>query len=501
MLSSNSSVRTTPALTPAQRENLPLEHLSVLPPIKISYLFSDILPEKFHESYVYRGEVGKGANGVVYKGFHLPSKTHRAIKVVKAPENCKVGYSPKEIAILKSLDHPSVVRIHEVCKEGEEFYIITEFCEGGTLFDRILREGHFSEEKCKPLIREVLSGLAYCHSKGIVHRDIKPENLLFESQKPNSILKIIDFDISANFFVETLNTVCGSAYYVAPEILRGHYTEKVDIWSLGVIFFIMVVGRPPFDGETQVEILTKIRDLHMIDFQPAEGKISPLGLELMAQMLDPRPTMRASAKDLLKSYWFREEENSQRTEPAVLNATLKSLRNFRSHNYLQNMIYFYTTSCILHKEEQSKLTLIFKELDRDNDGRINKSELVDAFVRTGRSFERGQALVESILDQLQLDQNGIGYREFLLLCARKQDLMNDESLRRAFNEWDIAKSGVISLQVIRNAMSNGLFSNIESYEYLFVRDTQPDLINFEQFKEMMMRFVADETLTQSLSYN
>ena len=492
-----------PQMPNIEKTSVTLDKLKVLPPIKVSYLFSDILPARFHESYRSGTEIGKGANGVVHRALHIPSNSYRAIKSLKIPADCEIGYSPKEIEILKSLDHPNIVRIHDVCREDDCYYVVTEFCEGGTLFDRIINEGAFSEEKAKQLMRQLLSGLEYCHSKGIVHRDLKPENLLFEDKSPNSLIKIIDFDISANYLVETLNSICGSAYYIAPEVLRGHYTEKVDIWSLGIIFYILITGRPLVDGSNQMEILTKIRDLRSVSLERTSGKISELGIEVMSKMLELDPKNRASATELLRSPWFQRGsgDGGFRSDPAELNSTLKALRNFRSHNFLQNLIYFYTTSCILHREEQRHLTLVFKELDMDNDGRISRREMVSAFVRTGRSFERADSLVESILEQLQLDENGIGYREFLLLCARKQNLMNEEALRRAWEEWDFEKKGVISVDVLKKVFKEGFFEGIEGVENVLFGDGMEGNIDFEQFKAMMQKFIEDEKVSQSLTYN
>lgn len=481
--------------------SVPLPRLKILPPIKLSYLFCEIVPNRFHQIYKYAGEIGKGANGVVFRALHTPSNTLRAIKVLQIPSDTPLAYSPKEIEILKSLDHPNVVRIYEACREKDIYYCVSEYCEGGSLFERILKEGVFSEGRCKALIEQVLLGLDYCHAKRIVHRDIKPENLLFESQKQDSLLKIIDFDISANFSQENLNQLCGSPYYIAPEILRGHYNEKIDVWSLGIVFYILVVGKPPIPGTTPIEILTNIRNLSEIDLTPAEGKLSDKGLKVLARMLETNYLLRASAAELLRAPWFFDQREKNFVEAPLLNSTLKSLRNFRSHTFLQNLIYFYTTNCILQKEERHKLSLIFRELDRDNDGRLSHEELVEAFVKTGRSFDRALMLVEKILQELGLDRNGITYNEFLLMCSKKQDAMSEESLRRAFKEWDIEKKGVISLSVIKKALKEGFFSNMDLPELDQMDEFENESLDYEGFKSIIQKFIEDEKVSQSFTYN
>ncbi len=475
----------------------------ILPPIKISYLFYEIMPDEFYDSYLYTEEIGQGACGYVYKALHHPTNTTRAIKKILL----NPSYDFKEIDILKQAKHPNIVTPIEYAQDETHLYIVTEFCQGGSLFDKIVKQGRFTEKQCQRIIGQILAGLAYCHEKKIVHRDIKPENLLFESSSENSPIKIIDFGVSTNFSSEFLYQKCGSAYYVAPEILKGGYNEKCDIWSLGIIFYIMITGRPLVEGNNQIDILKKIYELRQINLNGLNGLISESGKNVIQQMLTIDFYERPSAKKLFKHMWFDQSGSFSEnpTHSLDLSNAMKGLRNFVSHNYLQNLIYFYTTSCILHQEEKQKLSLIFADLDKDHDGRLTFDDLVKAFVNTGRSLTRSYQLVDKLLDQLNLDEkDGIEYSHFLVLCCNKQNIMNEVSLVNAFRLWDVEGKGYIDIKTIKEVLRKGYFAenpDIEKMAEVFIQQLNfgTDVISFEEFKALMNKFVEDEQMSQSLS--
>jgi calcium-dependent protein kinase len=137
---------------------------------------------------------------------------------------------------------------------------VTELCTGGELFDEITNQSQFCEGDAAKIIQQVLLAIGYCHSKRIVHRDLKPENILLDSKKNSNVVKVIDFGTSSKFEPgKKLSSQFGTAYYIAPEVLTSEYNEKCDIWSIGVILYILLSGRPPFDGKDDKEIIKKVR--------------------------------------------------------------------------------------------------------------------------------------------------------------------------------------------------------------------------------------------------
>eukprot|EP00829_Urostomides_striatus_P004140 TRINITY_DN14472_c0_g2_i1.p1 TRINITY_DN14472_c0_g2~~TRINITY_DN14472_c0_g2_i1.p1 ORF type:complete len:182 (+),score=24.71 TRINITY_DN14472_c0_g2_i1:39-548(+) len=144
-----------------------------------------------------------------------------------------------EINILKILDHPNIVRLFEVFQDSKRFYLVTELCTGGELFDKLGQQKAYTEKEAACIMKQLLSAVVYCHSKKVVHRDLKPENLLMESATKNARLKVIDFGTSQMFDTnKKMTTKIGTPLYIAPEVLQKSYTEKCDIWSCGVILYL-----------------------------------------------------------------------------------------------------------------------------------------------------------------------------------------------------------------------------------------------------------------------
>mmetsp|Transcript_1464 Transcript_1464/g.1453 ORF Transcript_1464/g.1453 Transcript_1464/m.1453 type:complete len:179 (-) Transcript_1464:695-1231(-) len=165
-----------------------------------------------------------------------------------------------EVELLKEMDHPNILKVFEVIESDLCYYIVSELLTGGELFDKVLKDMRFSEKIAAKYIHDIVTAINYCHQKNIVHRDLKPENLLLVNNNPNAPLKVIDFGISQKLSPGSkLTTAIGTLYYMAPEVFSGTYDEKCDIWSSGVILYLMICGRPPFVGNTEVEVLKKIR--------------------------------------------------------------------------------------------------------------------------------------------------------------------------------------------------------------------------------------------------
>ena len=195
-------------------------------------------------------ELGHGHYGVVRKCMHRTTGAWYAIKSIRKAKVSKIQVLKREIEILKEVKHPHINRIDRSFTKDERYlHLITELCTGGELFDRIIAktqsaEGHFSEHDAAVLVRDILDAIRYCHDeKGIVHRDLKPENFLFLTKAEDAPIKIIDFGLSRHDDSDLgiMQTKVGTPYYVAPEVLRREYTKSCDIWSIGVISYILYV--------------------------------------------------------------------------------------------------------------------------------------------------------------------------------------------------------------------------------------------------------------------
>jgi calcium-dependent protein kinase len=193
----------------------------------------------------------------------------RAAKVVKSAlvtaEKANLGKLFAEISVPMRLDHPNLTKLFEVFEYRGQYVLIQELCEGGDLFQYIKQSRFFSESKAGHIIRQVLSAVNYMHKQGVMHRDLKPENILVDSE--NDTLKIGDFGTATPFSPQScFSELVGTPYYVAPEVVGGSYSYKCDVWSCGVILYILLCGSPPFNGKNDREILERIQ-VQPLDFR------------------------------------------------------------------------------------------------------------------------------------------------------------------------------------------------------------------------------------------
>ena len=261
--------------------------------------------KKISQEYkIYPIPLGSGAFGEVRKAKHHSSKQLRAIKIISTQnlsdfEKKKIL---KEILILKKIDHPNIVKIYEFFEDEGFIYIVMELITGGELFDKIQIDDFFSEAKIREILRDLLRGVNYMHKESVVHRDLKLENVLFTE---DGVLKIVDFGTSRVFFRdETMDVINGTSYYVAPEVLKGDYDFKCDIWSCGVIFFIMLSGFPPFNGRNDEEILENVIKGKYRMSHKKFINISKSAKDLIKKMLTYSPKSRPTAEECLKHPFF-----------------------------------------------------------------------------------------------------------------------------------------------------------------------------------------------------
>ena len=266
---------------------------------------SSIESEKYYSKYEEKHFLGKGAFSKVKLGINKETKEKVAIKIISKSLIKDLEMSKRinlEIKILKSLNHINIIKLIEIIETSKNYYIITEYCENGELFNHIIDIQRLSEEESSYFFYQLINGLEYIHSKGIVHRDLKPENLLL---KKGQILKIIDFGLS-NFYNDNnnnlLSTPCGSPSYASPEMISGKKYNgfKRDIWSSGIILFAMLCGFLPFEDNDNFQLFEKIKNgiLQFPNF------LSQLSKDLIQKILVVEPKERISIQDIKKHQFY-----------------------------------------------------------------------------------------------------------------------------------------------------------------------------------------------------
>eukprot|EP01027_Heterolobosea_sp_BB2_P016967 GEZU01024076.1.p1 GENE.GEZU01024076.1~~GEZU01024076.1.p1 ORF type:complete len:331 (+),score=90.96 GEZU01024076.1:85-1077(+) len=282
------------------------------------------------DHYEFGKVLGSGTFSTVRLAVHKQTGRQVAIKVIDK-FNIEVNEASlkTEVTILKSVSHPNIVNLYDVYENETKVYLVMELLTGGELFDRIVNvyPNGYSEKTASQLVTKIIKAIQYLNSKGIVHRDLKPENLLYEDERDDSDIKITDFGLAKIAKGEMLlKTACGTPNYVAPEVLLNEgYDSAVDMWSVGVILYILLCGFPPFYSESTPELFDQIIS-GRYDF-PEEywGKISPSAKDLINKLLQVDPSKRYTPEQALNHPWIKDAQNE-----AEMPQVIEELKKFNA---------------------------------------------------------------------------------------------------------------------------------------------------------------------------
>ncbi|EEY65462.1 calcium/calmodulin dependent protein kinase, putative [Phytophthora infestans T30-4] len=299
---------------------------------------TDQVPAGFNEKYRIGRVIGEGNFSVVKECTDRKTGERFAVKCIN-----KAALNPKdrsnleqEIEILKDLKHPNIIKLCDVFDgDGPMCFLVMEYAEGGELFDRIIAKEYYTEGEAKKVMKVVAKVLRYCHAKGVTHRDLKPENLLYADETDSAVIKIADFGFAKLVTEETnMSTMCGTPGYYAPEIVRKlPYDSKCDIWSLGVIAYILLCGFPPFYDENQVEEMRKILNGDFEFVAPYFDGVSQQAKDLICKMLVVQPSKRLTAQEVLDHPWFNDIKEEDDDAPVLsVGKNLKEARRLTARS-------------------------------------------------------------------------------------------------------------------------------------------------------------------------
>lgn len=256
------------------------------------------------EFYTLSSELGRGATSIVYRCEEKQTQKPYAIKVLKKTIDKKIVRT--EIGVLLRLSHPNIIQLKEIFETDTDIALVLELVTGGELFDRIVERGYYSERDAAHVIKQILEAVAYLHENGVVHRDLKPENLLYADLSLDAPLKIADFGLSKIIDDQvTMKTVCGTPGYCAPEILRGNaYGPEVDMWSVGVILYILLCGFEPFfDPRGDQYMYSRILNCDYEFVSPWWDEVSLNAKDLVSKLIVLDPHKRLSVREALQHPW------------------------------------------------------------------------------------------------------------------------------------------------------------------------------------------------------
>ena len=497
-------------------ELIPPEPKKISPPAKSSPNTDKIISKNrmtLTEEYEPEDQLGEGGYGQVYLVRHKKMNLLRAMKVIPVKSKTSEEKTDEEIELLKQLDHPNIVKLFEYFSDNDKYYLITEYCKGGDLFDLIKKKKKFSELSAAYIMFQIFRALIYCHNTHhLVHRDIKPENIVV-FRKNNALedlydVKLIDFGISKIFNkVEKNNDnrIKGSLNYIAPEVLKGQYNEKCDIWSCGVILYILVIGEYPFTGENKSEIINKIKkgkyNFPEGFFEKSSNEIR----ELISKCLQVDPNKRISARDALNDKFFNLYDANEffiHVTPAFLNKTINNIKKYEIKNVLQELCFTYFVHNYPNQDDIILINRVFSKFNTSNNGKLSKEELKKGLMKYLFKGKKSKAAAEKEATIIfnKLDANGndeIECEEFVRAGIDKKLLKNKKVLKFMFDFLDKNRNGEISFEelkeVFKREKEDG-YDNKEDDKNLIelMKSIDTDLngqISFEEFYNMMLKII------------
>lgn len=410
------------------------------------------------------GVLGEGITGAVRLITHKKTGIQLAVKrldLVRVSDDGHLDRLLDEIKIMCALDHPNIVCLEEVYEGDSELYLTQELCKGGDLFDRLDEQPdyHYSEAECARLVKQISSAVAYLHSKGVIHRDLKLENFLFQDKGSDSELKMIDFGLSKHFEEGDLQTEkVGTPYTVAPEVILGKgYDEKCDVWSIGVICYLLLCGETPFGGDCADDDLGQVRQKITSGHVPFDpelwGNVSEEAINFVKSLLIVDAERRPSALEAQNHPWIqRLWKESHDYQDATLNPkVVKGLVSFKTLSTTKRFL-CEVLSFTLQPEQISGLHEEFEKMDVDGTGEISLSKFKDALLgQSGSSLSEDE--IDEIFDGLKVRNTdaSIQWHEFLATCL-SQCHIDDRNIRLAFERLDTERKGFITWQDLQRSM-------------------------------------------------
>jgi len=560
------------------RKNIPLKSLSNLP-IGTSNIIRKQIGDP-NINYSILKALGHGSFGHVFKVVHKVTGNIRSIKVIPK-NNLKPGFTKdeiiQEINILKSLDHPHIIKMFEFYVDENNYYLVNEFCSEGDLGEKLVKIKFFTENVTKLLMFQIFNAVWYLHSNKVIHGDLKVENIMVDSlledekiinhskherkksfatvikddskeidlwlnkektlfnEIPNNSfnlirksltnnnkiekkkylnlrmdkveiknfeLKLIDFGCSKMFttYKKNFEDTIGTLVYCSPEVLLNNYNEKCDLWSCGIILYLLLTGKFPFYGKTENEIIEKILNQKIEFNEEIFDKISPEAKDLIQKCLIHDKNKRISASEALKHPFFANIDlNNIYHEKIDLKEVLSSLKYFSKHSKFYQVVLAFLSHNYAEKTQLDKLKKIFYKIDTNLDGKLSKEELMNAYKLSGIKIKKSQ--LDKIINSMDFDNNGyIEYEEFIRATIPKENLFTDINLKTAFDMFDLDKNGSISLSEIKEVLGIKKNDDDKVIQELMneVHRTGNEEITFEQFKESMLNYAKEDIFNLSI---
>nr|GEU75532.1 calcium-dependent protein kinase 19-like [Tanacetum cinerariifolium] len=471
---------------PAQ--NTKLERKSSILGIKINNLELDYKKVK---------EIGRGRFATTYlckekssgKKFACKSVVKRFLVTESEKQDLR-----REVRIMEHLKgQRNVVELFATYEDAKHVHLVMEYCEGGELYEKMESKGRFTEKIAAQIISSIMKVMCYLHFMGIMHRDVKPENFLLAKKgligapccADYTLLKAIDFGLSAYIDEGKPNQEkVGTAFYVAPEVLRRQsYGKEVDIWSAGVILYMLLTGAPPFYGDKESEIFDAVLKAEPDMVSYPWPLISENAKNLVKSMLSVHPKNRPTAAAVLNDQWLK--ENGVATENPIEDAFLVKMKHFRAMSKFKRLALTVMMESI-PREELEGLRAMFQNFDTDGNKVISRDELKKSFLKLGSDLK--QEDIDMIVNNADTDRDGsISYNEFITAMMNARREHKEEHLLEAFKSFDKDGNGLISKDELKLALEKHKMGDEATINDIISEFDANDVgeITYEEFCDMI----------------
>lgn len=450
---------------------------------------------KFDQKILGSGHFGTVRLAVLFSN---PSKKFAVKTIFKEKIKKDMHLLRRELEILKTLDHPNIVKFYEVYQDEKFFHLVMEYCSGGELLQRIVDQKQLKEQEVASIMRKIFSATIYLHERGICHRDLKPENFLFSHKGKGAEIKIIDFGLSKQYDVsltesqqsfQELKTVVGTALYVAPEVLKGRYDYRCDNWSLGVVTYVLLSGNPPFFATNNKEIFVKILKGKYYLTGPEWKKVSKKAKDFLSKLICVDVNKRMTSEQALNHPFLNNikvdehEEVIKVIDPKIINM----IKNFRGASMLKKEVMRVVVNN-LSENEIKNLREAFRLIDKDNSGMISVDELKKVLVDLGydNSEEDFKGIIQTFNEETGEEE--INYSEFVAAILDKKVYLNREKLYTVFKHFDIDNSNFITIENLKEVMARSgrkVVNEVLQHWMSEINTKKDGKISFEEFYEMM----------------
>jgi len=429
------------------------------------YTTTSSLHKDINNIYQFKEVIGKGGFGIVRTGYRIKEISPHKIYAIKSMDKTKLSQKDidnleKEIDIISSLDHPNIARFYETFHDERYFHIVTELCRGKEL-SKLLKQngGKLNERKCRIIIMKILHAINYCHSHGIVHCDLKPDNIIFESpneeEENDDILnlldlKLLDFGLSSRIKKnEKLNNTVGTAYFIAPETIKGEYDEKCDMWSIGVILYYILSGKFPFIGNSNFEIFEKIQKTEPV-FKNLFKNISQNAIDFIKKCLVKNPNERLSAIECLSHSWLEPIFKHIHSDVFLKDNLILNFASCHKFTQLKKLILKYLVSNMGHTE-LGPYKSAFYAFDFKNQGIITKTDIKKIF--NLYNIDTNDTQIKNIMSICdEPSKSFLTYSEFICCCINIGDVLTPEKLINTFLFFDLDNNLLIDSNDLKNTL-------------------------------------------------